>query len=709
MPEGALTPSFQLQKRVETLERAQSSFVAIAKAAAGRTGDDFFQVLVRSLADALQMAFVCIGEVIADDPGSIQTTALCADGRLLPNIRYELKDTPCENVVGRQLCVYPRNVQAQFPRDKLLADWGIESYLGSPLFDDAGRPLGLLSAFDRRPLLDPELPPLLLEMFAAHAANELQRLRAEQALRDSEERLRLAFDAARMGAWDWDTSGTHIRYSDNIEQLLGVPWVADHSDPDACAATVHPDDLPGLVAAVHAALRNEAEFALEFRIVLPDGSWRWLANKAQVHFDDRRQPKRMIGVAWDVTEHKRAEEDRRRLELQVRQMQKFETLGMLAGGVAHDFNNLLQVIISHATLAADQCVGAAEVQASLENIETAARRAGELTHQLLAFAGKGPAALEAVDLSALALEMQQLLEATVAGRARLIGQFASDVPRVAADPTQMRQVLLNLILNAAEALPDSGGTIHLTTGVANLTAEHLAALAPGVDLEEGRFVRLEVSDTGVGLTDEVRARMFDPFFSTRATGRGLGLSMVLGIVKRHRGAIQVDSEVGAGTTIAVLLPAAPAAGPPAFAPPDVSPQIAAPEGYVLVVDDDEKVRVSARLLLESMGFRTQAVGDGCAALVHVRESRGDVAAVLLDLAMPGLDGRDTLRELRHTHPDLPVVLCSGYTDAEAGRLTASTHASGFLQKPYRARELREAILRAITPSRAAPSDRAPVL
>ncbi len=407
----------------------------------------------------------------------------------------------------------------------------------------------------------------------------------------------------------------------------------------------------------------------------------------------------IVGRVWsfrDVTVRRRAEEERHRIEAQMRQAQKLESLGVLAGGIAHDFNNLLTAILGNADLALSTLAEDAPARPMLREIEKAARRAAVLCRQMLAYSGQGRFVVRPIDLSRLVDELTGLLESSVSKGTALRIRLAPDLPPVEADVSQMRQVVVNLVVNASEAIGEKSGTIVVTTGIADCRLEDLSNPDLGESLPEGRYAYLEVSDDGCGMDRETIGRIFDPFFSTKFTGRGLGLPAVLGIVRGHRGTIRVDSESGRGTTVRVLLPAlagAEAAPAPREAAPAGAPE---PTGVILLVDDEESVRDVGSQMLESAGFRAIVAADGVEALGIARESRGEIACVVLDLTMPRLGGEETLRELRRFAPDLPVILSSGYDIAEATARFAEGDLAGFVQKPYRLASLLAEIRRVLS-------------
>ncbi len=392
----------------------------------------------------------------------------------------------------------------------------------------------------------------------------------------------------------------------------------------------------------------------------------------------------------------RFEEERLALEAKVQQAQKLESLGVLAGGIAHDFNNLLVGILGNADLALLDLPPESPARQSVRDIEVAARRATELVRQMLAYSGKGRFVVEPLDLGLVVEEMLHLLEASVSKKAHLRLDLAPGLPRVEGDATQLRQVLMNLILNASDAIGDRSGVVSVRTGAMRCDRAYLDGSFMASDAPAGPYVFVEVSDTGVGMERATIERIFDPFFSTKFTGRGLGLAAVLGIVRSHRGAIKVRSELGRGTTVRVLLP--PAAdervagsalqGETARAP-------TARAGVVLLVDDEETVRAVGRAMLARLGFEVVAARDGREAVEVFASDPRRFACVLLDLTMPRMDGDECFRRLRELRPEVRVVLSSGYNEQELLARFAGKGLAGFIQKPYHIDELAAALDRVL--------------
>ena len=391
----------------------------------------------------------------------------------------------------------------------------------------------------------------------------------------------------------------------------------------------------------------------------------------------------------EILERELAEEERRRVQVKLLHAQKLESLGVLAGGIAHDFNNLLVGVLGNAGLALQALPPDSPVKETIRDIETAALRAAELTHQLLAYAGKGQYVVQAVHLSHLVEEMTNLLGTAVSKNAKIEYHFPPSLPAIQGDATQLRQIVMNLITNASEAIGTSSGTITLATGMVQADRSYLADAQLGPGLPEGDYVYMEVRDTGHGMHASTLARIFDPFYSTKFTGRGLGLAAVLGIVRTHRGAIKVQSAPGQGTTMRVLLPAAGSGATGPAAVPRVSdPSATVTAGRtVLVVDDEEQVRAVARRILSAKGFAVRLASGGVEALRMVRDAPDGIDCVLLDLTMPDLSGADVMDELQRIRPDIKVILSSGYTRESSLPQFSGAGPAAFIQKPYRPADL----------------------
>jgi len=455
---------------------------------------------------------------------------------------------------------------------------------------------------------------------------------------------------------------------------------------------IHPGDREVAMASMRRVLSGSPE-SQELRIRARDGGVRWLSVRMAVRRHEPDGSALVVGAASNVTERKRAERERRRLEQHMQEVQRLESLGVLAGGIAHDFNNLLTVIGGNLRLAADDLPEDHPARERLEHVRAAAEHAQGLTRQMLTYSGKASLTLRPVDVSSLCRDMLDLLRASVSKKARLDVDLCEGLPPVEGDETQIRQVLLNLVTNASEALGDESGAIRVHTDALRREAADLRVGFGTPDPEPGEYVLLEVADTGCGISEAQRARVFEPFFTSKASGRGLGLAAVLGIVRAHRGLIQVESERDRGTTFRVWIPAAAHRSAVAPAPPARRAGARA-GGTVLVVDDDPGVLEVAHEFLRRAGFRVRTATGGRAAIERVRAG-DDVDAVVLDLVMPEVDGEETFEALRQARPDLPIVLVSGYDKEMTAARFLGRGIAGFVYKPYEPDELVECVRAAL--------------
>jgi two-component system cell cycle sensor histidine kinase/response regulator CckA len=448
------------------------------------------------------------------------------------------------------------------------------------------------------------------------------------------------------------------------------------------------------------ALRVEGTWTGEIQAVRKDGTLFDIQVSAATVFDGKGNPIALTSTSIDITDRKRAEEEKLALERQVRHAQKLESLGVLAGGIAHDFNNLLMIILGNADLALDELSPMSPARGNLQEIEKASKRAAELAKQMLAYSGKGRFVVEPIDAGELVGEIAHLLEVSISKKVVLKYNFADNLPTFNGGVTQIRQVIMNLITNASEAIGDKSGVIVLSTGTMDCDRAYLddvnEVLRACLDepLPEGVYTYFEVADTGCGMDAETIEKVFDPFFTTKFTGRGLGLSAVLGIVHGHKGALKIYSEVGKGTTFKVLFPAneLPDNGFAARRKDESEGKDWRGSGTVLIADDEETVCAVGKQMLERVGFSVLTAPDGCEALKVFREHANEIVCVLLDLTMPNMDGEEAFREMRRLHPGVTVILCSGYNEQDAIQRFAGKGLAGFIQKPYNMAALREKLV-----------------
>jgi len=506
---------------------------------------------------------------------------------------------------------------------------------------------------------------------------------AASLLRQSEERYRVLSETTSELVAELDAEGRLLFASPSFEQVLGYhPKELVGTTP---FGLLHPEQVEPLaerflerLSATRPGNRTEV-----FRVRHRDGSWRWLQGGG-VNFETAARETHVVAVMRDVTEQLQQEEERSKLEERVQEMQKLESLGVMAGGVAHDFNNLLTPILGDASLALMELPSGSAVRKRIERIQRATHHAATLTHQLLDYAGMGTLDIEPVDLSKLVREMVELLQSAVSRHAVLVYDLSAELPAVRGDPRLLSQIVMNLFTNASEAVdarPEGGGHISVRSGTQEVIDAGRAQLLLGEDIAAGEYVYLEIEDAGCGMSEETRARIFDPFFSTKFTGRGLGLATVLGIVRKHAGAIEIASEPGRGTRIRVLCPVA-GGRDVARAGSRLESGPWEARGTVLVADDDEGALEVLEEVLARAGFRVLSAADGHQAVETFRQHADDIRLVLLDRTMPGASGEEALDAIRRISSRVPVLLVSGYSRESAqGQLEEDEHCA-FLQKPF---------------------------
>lgn len=512
--------------------------------------------------------------------------------------------------------------------------------------------------------------------FVLMSRDVTERQKTEEALKESHERLLTALNSLDAAIFVEDMATheiifTNRRLGELFGDITGKP----------CWRTIH---AGGGETCVHCAddhLLVGTGRAWEFRNVI-NNRWYDVRDRA-IQWVDGRVVK--LEIATDITERKMSEEKSRKLEAKVLQTQKLESLGLLAGGIAHDFNNLLVGILGNADLALTELPNVSPARESVREIENAAMRASDLCRQLLAYSGKGKFVIEPFNLNEVVEEMTHLLEVSKSKNVTIRYDFTSDLPSIEGDITQIRQVIMNLITNASEAIGGKSGVITISTGVMECDLAYLREMVMDETLPEGRYVFLEISDTGVGMDEDTKSRIFDPFFSTKFSGRGLGLAAALGIVRGHKGALKVYSEPGKGTTFKAIFPAVDKEARP-LARSGAQYDFAG-SGLIMLVDDDEGVRNVGKRQLAKLGFDVITAASGAKALEIYARRHGEISLVILDLTMPDMDGTETFRELKRINPSARVALTSGYNEQESINRFTGKGLAGFIQKPYRLADL----------------------
>jgi PAS domain S-box-containing protein len=536
---------------------------------------------------------------------------------------------------------------------------------------------------------------LLGALTMAALLRQIRRVAAgEQALRESEERYALAMEGANEGHWDWDVATRSVYLSPKMKLLYGQSADAriDTRDEWLAQVVIHPDDLSRFEAVVNDHLEGRtSRYECEYRIRHPNGDWRWLAARGRCTRDSSGKPLRFVGSSSDVTAQKQAQVDKEQLEAQLRQSQKMEAIGTLAGGIAHDFNNILGAILGYGELAHQQSAPGSPMRRYLDSVMHAAERARNLVERILGFSRSGLGDRAAVNVQFVIEETLELLGTSLPAGIRLESSIEAGNAAVIGDATYLHQVAMNLCTNAIQAM-ERGGVLSVSLECAELNEPR--TLSRG-SLAAGPYVRLIVSDTGVGIPPAVSERMFDPFFTTKGVGEGtgLGLSLVHGIVSDLGGAINVTSKAGEGTSFEIWLPVTGESGIPA-----VETAHALPRGkgeIVMIVDDERQLVALAEEITAQLGYEPVGFQSSSAALAAFRAMPQRFDAVLTDESMPDLIGTELANEIRQLRPAIPIILMSGYGGTQLTNRAAEVGLNEVLRKPLHRRDLAEALARVL--------------
>jgi PAS domain S-box-containing protein len=543
------------------------------------------------------------------------------------------------------------------------------------------RIVGVLEVFAQGSLSDTIVAAMA--SVADHIALGVDRYRATEALQVAEARMRLALQSANIGVWEMD-------YATGTLQWPEIPDAHDDPQPgtfegtlDAFAERIHPEDRALVLDRLKTAEHTAADFTIDFRTVPQDGSVRCMTGAGRVLFDAQGAPRRAIGISVDVTQ-------RRKLEEQYRQAQKMEAVGRLAGGVAHDFNNLLTAILGYSELILADAPRDAPWRDDLKQILEAGTRGASLTRQLLAFSRRQIIEPTLLDLNVIVTEMRPMLTRLIGEDVEVLLHLAQDRTPVVADRSQIEQVVMNLTINARDAMP-KGGRLTIATRAVELDEDYAAMHR---NVKPGRYEALTVTDTGTGMTAEVKAHLFEPFFTTKEAGKGtgLGLATVYGIVTQSGGSIGVYTELGRGTSVHVYFPQAETV--PAESEPRQAPVTLTGTETILVVEDSDGLRVLVTRLLDRLGYRVLPAARDDEAL-KIFDEEPTIDLVLSDVIMPGASGPDLMLRLTERRPDLKVIYMSGYSEEAISHHGVLNRDIAFLQKPFTAqllaRKIRETL------------------
>ena len=517
-----------------------------------------------------------------------------------------------------------------------------------------------------------------------HGCDATNEVRARREAADAQNLYSQLVEEIHGVVWEADPAFSSFTYvSRQAEDITGYPAENFYRE-GFWVSLVHPDDIRGVRATTSSNIIGRDRFALDYRLKTASGELVWIRDVVQVIRDPNGVAQRLRGLMLDNTQRRHAQQDRERMKEKLLQVQKLEGLGVLAGGIAHDFNNLLTGILGNASLIQMELASDHELRSRIDSVVSAANRAADLTRQLLAYSGKGHFVVTTIHLSDHIREIVELLKASVPKKVVLKLDLDDEIPSVDADSAQLQQVIMNLVINGAEAITKRSGKVIVSTGEVKFERETIPPLVGGHSLDPGNYVFLRVEDNGCGIDEKDFTHIFDPFFSTKPAGRGLGMAAVLGIVQGHNGGIAIESTVGKGSIFRVYFP---------VTTMDLTQDMSVPMGpvtgggVVLLIDDEEEVRDAAAAMLEHLGYGVIVATNGSQGLSLFKEFRDELVAVLLDMTMPEMTGEEVFEQLKVLGPDVPVILSSGFDRLDSARRLTAQNQAMFLRKPYSLKDL----------------------
>ena len=650
-------------------KRTNDAIRRIASAVYSGSGDSFYEHLVTNMAEMFDADYAFIGLLDENDANLVNTYVVYAHGKIVPNMSYYLKDTPCLNVVGHVACVYPENVQALFPNDKLLEDMGVESYLGLPLFLNDGKAIGLVVVLDSKPMKNTSEMAEVLKIFAERTQAELERKRSNEII----QRLSLA-----------------VEQSPNIIVITNAKGVIEYVNPAFTVATGYTNDevLNKNPSILKSGNMSDDFYSGLWETIKSGNTWSGIfqnkRSNGELYWDDAKispqgEITHFLGVQSDIS-------DKRRIEQQLRRSQKMDALGKLTGGIAHDYNNMLNVILGYSELMEMVLTEESNDKAKefLKEIQHATDRGSTLTKKLLAFSRQESTEPESVDVNQLLLDTQNMLEKTLTARINLQYNLSDSVWPVYLDKGDLEDAILNMCINSMHAMPD-GGDLTIATFNHILSADE----ATVINLPVGDYVQISISDNGCGINEEVLNQIFDPFFTTKGDlGTGLGLTQVYGFVKRAKGAVTIDSSLNQGTYILMYFPRHHAEVERNDVVDDALNDHTGSE-TILVVDDEVSICELSRKILSTKGYNVLVAHSGLEALKILESNHIDL--LLSDVIMPNMDGYKLASKVREKFPNIKIQLVSGFDDDRKRTDEDQILFKHLLAKPYNASDLFDAV------------------
>ncbi len=680
--EGKQWGAISIIKDITDRRRVEEALRDIAQGAPAAGGAAFFRALAKDLAKALDVQYAFLAEFPDAHRTMAQTVAVWAQGQFTDNFSWDMVNSPGPHILHNKTPSWGQDAQRHYPLDLLLAKWNINSFIGIPLLNSMGNITGLIVAMDPGPLRNLQLAQSILGVFAVRAASELERKRAEEALRDNEERYRAIAEHAYDLIFEIQPNGSLLYLSPSCGDVLG--YDRNEFRQYNFLDLLHPDDQRIINPEFEDNIRSLHDLQMECRLHHQSGEWRW--------FESHVKPFRTatgdivaVVVSRDITERRRMNEERVRAT-------KLESIGILAGGIAHDFNNILTAVFANIGLAKMLSTkeGASLNPAIVERLtaaEKACLRARDLTKQLLTFAKGGTPVKNRASVARFITETAGF--ALRGSNVRCDLTLPDHLWSVEVDEGQMSQVIQNLIINADHAMPD-GGVIQIKAENITVDSWH------GLPIKSGQYVQVSIQDQGSGIQPENLSKIFDPYYTTKQKGNGLGLATTYSIIKRHEGHITVQSEPGIGTNFVFYLPAVEKGEPEIVVEES---RVMKGSGRLLVMEDEEDIRDILGTMLVHLGYEVDFATDGSVAIELYRQAQEagkPFTATILDLTIPGgVGGREAIQHLKALDPNVVALVSSGYSNDPVIATPEQFGFKGMVAKPYNLSDLGKALDRAL--------------
>ncbi|RMH09209.1 MAG: PAS domain S-box protein [Nitrospirae bacterium] len=680
--EGKQWGAISVVKDITDRRRVEEALRDIAQGAPAAGGAAFFRSLVKDLAKALDVSYAFLAEFVDPAQTRIHTIAVWTHGEYGEPFTWTLPEALASQIRGARLPFWGNDMRQHILHHEQLAAWGVNSYVGSPLVNSVGQIIGVIMALDHRPLRNLQLAQSILGVFAVRAASELERKRAEEALRDNEERYRAIAENAYDLIFETTPNGVMLYLSPSCREVLG--YSLEELQQRNFLHLIHPDDRSLIADEFERKVNALEDWQMVCRLEHQTEEWRWFESHIKP-FRTTMGDKVAVIVSRDITERRRLDEERARAT-------KLESIGILAGGIAHDFNNILTAVFANIGLAKmliSKTLNTTQhmIIDRLNAAEKACMRARDLTKQLLTFAKGGTPVKNPASVARLITETAEF--ALRGSNVRCELDLPETLWPVEVDEGQMSQVIQNLIINADHAMPN-GGIIRITAS--NVTLDTTISLP----LKPGRYVKVSIEDQGTGIHPEHLPKIFDPYFTTKQKGSGLGLATTYSILKRHEGHITVNSELGVGTTFTFYLPASERNFQ--IAPLEEAP-VSLGTGRILVMEDEEEIREVLGKMLVELGYEVDFAHDGTEILAKYQQAMNSgkpYIATIMDLTIPGgVGGKESIRQLKALDPSVVALVSSGYSNDPVMANPEDYGFSGIVAKPYNLVDLSKALSKAL--------------